>query len=350
MANDTTYIILPFVSGFWFSVLLNLKHIYLYCAPVYFFYLLKHYCIHTNGSHFDFVRSFTRLAKLGTVVIAVFAASFGPFAYYNQLSSVLARLFPFKRGLCHAYWAPNFWALYNVADKLALVAATRFDLIPKSQLPVASMTGGLVQEFDHSVLPSVPPLATFVASFASMVPCLIKLWAGPKDPVQFVRVLGLCSFGSYMFGWHVHEKAILLVIIPFTVLAFLDRRDADLLLFVSATGHTSLLPLLFRHQEFAIKVCLVLFHAVLVARWHANFYGPASSRPSPKARRERSVWKTLQSIYLCGLVALPAVEVAAPLLPQLKGYPFLTLLAYSIYCAIGLVYAWLRIYVRCLTA
>ena len=53
---------------------------------------------------------------------------------------------------------------------------------------------------------------------------------------------------------HVHEKAILLVILPYTVLAFLDAVDAKLLPILSLTGHVSLLPLLFRHQEFVIKV------------------------------------------------------------------------------------------------
>ena len=58
----------------------------------------------------------------------------------------------------------------------------------------------------------------------------------------------------FLFYRHVHEKAILLVILPYTVLAFLDAADAKLLPILSLTGHVSLLPLLFRHQEFLIKV------------------------------------------------------------------------------------------------
>ena len=112
-----------------FAVLLNFKHLFLYISPAYFIYLLKHYCFTNKGF------SITNFAKLGSIVAAVFLVSFGPFVILvscdrkrpsicecvnflqGQLGQVISRLFPFKRGLCHAYWAANFWALYSALDK-----------------------------------------------------------------------------------------------------------------------------------------------------------------------------------------------------------------------------------------
>jgi alpha-1,3-glucosyltransferase len=98
------------LGGILFSIVLNFKHIYLYQAPAYFVFLLSGYCF--TGQRF----SFMRLLLLGLSVITVFFISFGPFL--TQIPQVLTRLFPFKRGLCHAYWAPNFWALYSVTDRI----------------------------------------------------------------------------------------------------------------------------------------------------------------------------------------------------------------------------------------
>ncbi len=135
-------------SAFWFAVLLNLKHIYLYCAPAYFVFLLRHYVLESG---LPLLKSAKRLAGLGLTVISVFALSFGPFAAAGQLPQVLKRLFPFKRGLCHAYWAPNFWAAYNVADKALATAGKKFLGLSVGGEGGAGMTGGLVQEFDHQV-------------------------------------------------------------------------------------------------------------------------------------------------------------------------------------------------------
>jgi alpha-1,3-glucosyltransferase len=69
------------------------------------------------------------------------------------LRQIFGRLFPFKRGLTHAYWAPNFWALYNAADLglYTLLKALKFGASTGGLQPPA-YTRGLVQEYDHSVL------------------------------------------------------------------------------------------------------------------------------------------------------------------------------------------------------
>lgn len=104
-------------SGILFAILLCFKHIYLYLAPAYFVFLLRAYCL---GPKSIFHIRLLNCVKLGMGIATVFAIAFGPFIYWQQLPQLLSRLFPFSRGLCHAYWAPNVWAMYSFTDRVLI--------------------------------------------------------------------------------------------------------------------------------------------------------------------------------------------------------------------------------------
>ena len=110
------------VSGLLFAALLCLKHIYLYLAPAYFVYLLRAYCLGPR-SLFD-IKLFNCI-KLGVGIVLIAGLAFGPFIYYGQIPQVFSRLFPFSRGLCHAYWAPNAWAMYSFTDRVLIYRRRR---------------------------------------------------------------------------------------------------------------------------------------------------------------------------------------------------------------------------------
>ncbi|PNI56925.1 ALG8 isoform 1, partial [Pan troglodytes] len=216
----------------------------------------------------------------GLVVFLVSALSLGPFLALNQLPQVFSRLFPFKRGLCHAYWAPNFWALYNALDKVLSVI-------------------------------------------------------GPRG---FLRCLTLCALSSFMFGWHVHEKAILLAILPMSLLSVGKAGDASIFLILTTTGHYSLFPLLFTAPELPIKILLMLLFTI---------YSISSLKTL--FRKEKPLFNWMETFYLLGLGPLEVCcEFVFPFTSWKVKYPFIPLLLTSVYCAVGVTYAWFKLYVSVL--
>ncbi|KAK1336155.1 hypothetical protein QTO34_003957 [Cnephaeus nilssonii] len=310
-----------------FAVLLHFKHIYLYIAPAY------------DGSVRWNSFSFVRLISLGLIVFLVSALSLGPFLALSQLPQVFSRLFPFKRGLCHAYWAPNFWALYNALDKVLSVIGLKLKLLDPNKIPKASMTSGLVQKFQHTVLPSVTPLATLICTLIAISPSIFCLWFKPQGPKGFLRCLILCALSSFMFGWHVHEKAILLAILPMSLLSVEKAGDASIFLILTTTGHYSLFPLLFTAPELPIKILLMLLFTI---------YSISSLKTL--FRKEKPLFNWMETFYLLGLGPLEVFcEFVFPFTSWKLKYSFLPLLLTSAYCAVGITYAWFKLYVSVLT-
>ncbi|PVG03503.1 ALG6, ALG8 glycosyltransferase [Serendipita vermifera] len=330
------------LSGILFAVLLNFKHIYMYIAPAYFVYLLRSYCFTPTGSI-----SFVNFASLAQAVLAVFAVSFGPFALMGQIPQVLSRLFPFTRGLNHAYWAPNVWALVTALDRVLLQVVKRFGLgLDVKQSGVESTSRGLVGDTSFAILPNIKPIHTFAITIVLQMIFLIKLWRNPTYK-SFVTALTLCGYVSFLFGWHVHEKAILLVLVPLSLIAGDKHSYFRVFSIASVSGIFSLFPLLFTPAETLIKVVYSLVWCIFVLPpLSKQLYEFPTSLPGV-------LIDYLERAYFYGFVPLQVFTSLYPVLvgrlsndPEddtLSKLEFLPLMVTSIYCAIGVTWAFLRL-------
>ncbi|KAI0774376.1 glucosyltransferase [Fomes fomentarius] len=346
-------------SGFLFAVLLNFKHIYLYLAPAYFIYLLRSYCLSPTYTLLP-----GRFLSLANAVILTCLASLGPFLLMGQLPQLLSRLFPFTRGLNHAYWAPNVWALVTALDRVSLKVISRgqLDGLSINESGVTSTSRGLVGDTVFAVLPTVKPIHTFAITVAFQTIYMGKLWTNTSYK-SFVTALTLCGFTSYMFGWHVHEKAILLVLVPLSLLAAENNEYFRTFTIASVAGVYSLFPLLFTPAETLVKIVYSVLWAVFVLRpIHRQVYQFPRTIPYV-------VIDVLERSYLAGFPLLQVFVTVFPLLTERRStgvtsdtagvsehandktsaFEFLPLMLTSVYCAVGLVWSFVRLSVIYLT-
>ncbi|KAM0819255.1 putative Dolichyl pyrophosphate Glc1Man9GlcNAc2 alpha-1,3-glucosyltransferase [Seiridium cardinale] len=316
-------------SGLVFAALLCMKHIYAYLAPAYFVYLLRVYCLSPKSIfRIQFLNSF----QLGAGILGILGIAFGPFAIKGQIPQILSRLFPFSRGLCHAYWAPNVWAMYSFVDRFLIFAAPRLGL-PVKETALNSVTRGLVGDTAFAVLPEITPRLCFLLTLLFQAIPLVKLFLKPNWD-GFVGAVTLCGYASFLFGWHVHEKAILLVIIPFSLIALKDRRYLSAFRPLAVSGHVSLFPLLFTPAEFPIKTVYTIFWLILFLM--------VFDRLAPASNRQRFfLFDRFTILYIA--VSIPLIAYTSLIHPMVfgKNYEFLPLMFTSSYSAVGVVGSWL---------
>ena len=126
---------------------------------------------------------------------------------------------------------------------------------------LAATTRGLVGDTAFGVLPAVTAKDTLIATVVLQIPGLISVFRKPTFE-RFVGSIALSAFASFLAGWHVHEKAILLCTVTMSVAIAnmvgagagahsdqkqpaLTPRDVRSFMIVSLTGYVGLWPLFF---------------------------------------------------------------------------------------------------------
>ncbi|KAI5809616.1 glycosyl transferase [Peziza echinospora] len=216
-------------SGF-FVASLCFKQMGLYYAPAIFAYLLG-LCVFPK-------LDFQKLFFIGLTVITTFTLIFAPLVYAGGIPLILQslhRVFPFARGLWEDKVA-NAWCTLNIVVKLR-------------------------ERFEGPTLQKLSLLATLLAI---LPPCGV-LFMYPK---KHLLPLGLsaCAWGFFLFSFQVHEKSVLLPLMPLTLLyaGGLDRDTISWVTWLNTMAVFSMWPLLKRDGLALQYTVLTLFWAWLM--------------------------------------------------------------------------------------
>ncbi|KAM0747216.1 ALG6, ALG8 glycosyltransferase [Meredithblackwellia eburnea MCA 4105] len=203
-----------------FVAALGFKQMALYYSPAVFAYLLGK-CFYLGGRP-----GIKLFLQLGIVVLTSFVVLFSPFlSPPTVLLQSLHRIFPFSRGLFEDKVA-NAWCVINVVVKLRDIASI-------------------------AVLARVALLATVVAVLPSVVGVVWVSWGLPPTIALLPHALFISGMAFFLFSFQVHEKSILLPLMPLTLLmgareAGWGRLDWEWSVLLNNVGVFSMWPLLRR--------------------------------------------------------------------------------------------------------
>lgn len=330
---------------------LGFKQMALYYAPAMFAYLLG-ICV------FPRLR-ILRLLNISLVTLAAFGLLFGPllmgashaearefisssptppilqslplafdkksviYAILFQLTQIIHRVFPFARGLFEDKVA-NAWCAIHTFYKL--------------------------NRFDTSLLQR----ASLGATLASIiVPCAI-IFRHPRASL-LLPTLSCVAWGFFLFSFQVHEKSVLLPLLPMTLTlagdSGLSRENRAWVGLANILGSWTMYPLLKREELGVPYFVMTLLWAYLMGLPPVSLdaYRSRSSTEDPNARFELNLPAKL--IHLSLYLAMVAWHVLEAFAAPLPGKPDLWVVLNALIGAggFGLIYFWcmLKLIVHC---
>lgn len=250
------------LASIWFISSINFKQMGLYYAPFIFAYLFSKLFLNYNdlGSEKSLKKvmvsfNFKKLIAIGLAVIITSIVIISPFIILpscaraeilNVLKQILIRVFPFERGLFEDKVA-NFWCTTNLVFKYR-------DIFSIDQLKKITLISTLV-----AILP----------------PCLMisyKNIYNPKfsnsslSPVKYLSLIygfAATSWGFYLFSFLVHEKNVLVPLLPSTLLFIINDKDTiSMIQWINNIAAFSLWPLL-KKETLVLQYVVV----ILLSNW-----------------------------------------------------------------------------------
>ncbi|GAA5896310.1 hypothetical protein JCM5296_002942 [Sporobolomyces johnsonii] len=256
---------------------LGFKQMALYYAPGVFAYLFGK-CLWLGGR--DGLNLFLHL---GLTVALAFTALFLPFLtpFPHALFQALERIFPFSRGLFEDKVA-NAWCALNVVVKLREVASVpvlaRLAL-GVTVLAVLPSTAGVVYLSRKLGREKHKDTGKAKDQDRSRRPISLEPSSGPAPTSHLLpHLLFLSSLSFFLFSFQVHEKSILLPLMPLTLLmggreAGYGRMDWEWGVLINNVAVFSMYPLLKRDGLQTHYLAVTLLWNFLIG------YDPLSLRP-----------------------------------------------------------------------
>lgn len=232
------------LSALCFVLSICFKQMALYYAPIFFAILL-------SKSLFSPRFNIARFISVAIITVVGFLSMFLPlYIFGNGFQNVLQsihRIFPFARGIFEDKVA-NFWCVTNIIFKYKI----RFT---QDQLQLYSLA------------------ATLIGFLPAMIIIL-------RYPMRHLLPYALicCSMSFYLFSFQVHEKTILVPLLPITLLfTTSDRNVLSIIFWISNVACFTLWPLL-KRDGLALQYCTV----VLMYNWLLGNFSFVTPRFLPK--------------------------------------------------------------------